>query len=83
MRYLEILATRKEMWEAVRTRQHRIKKIFPFGPNATEFMIFGTVAYELKDGRQTEVPWAAKATMVKESDTWKMGFYQVYLVSVG
>lgn len=68
------------MWEAVRSRQHHVEKIFPFGPNATELMISGTAAYELKDGRKAELPWGARATMVKEFDVWKMGFYQVYLV---
>ncbi|KAE9379649.1 hypothetical protein N431DRAFT_541122 [Stipitochalara longipes BDJ] len=77
--YDEILALRKGMWNAVSSRQHRIEKIFPFGPNATELMIFGTVAYELKDGTKAEVPWGARATMAKESDVWKMKFYQVYL----
>jgi len=78
--HLEILATRKGMWDAVHSREHHIEKIFPFGPNATEFMLFGTVAYELKSGKRAEIPWGARATMVKESDVWKMGFYQVYLV---
>jgi hypothetical protein len=40
------------MWDAVRSRQHRIEKIYHFGPNATELRIFGTVAYELKDRRK-------------------------------
>jgi hypothetical protein len=68
------------MWDAVRSRQHRIEKIYHFGPNATELRIFGTVAYELKDRRKAETPWGSRVTMVKESDVWKMKFYQVYLV---
>lgn len=69
------------MWDAVSSRQHTISKIFPFGANATELMLYGTVAYKLKDNRKAEVPWGARAVMVKEGEAWKMGFYQVYLVS--
>ena len=28
-----------------------------------------------------QVEWAGRANMVKEAEGWKMGFYQVYLVS--
>jgi len=68
------------MWDAVLSREHHIEKIFPFGPNATEFMIYGTVKYKLKNGKMAEVPWGARAIMAKESSVWKMAFYQVYLV---
>jgi hypothetical protein len=43
-------------------------------------MIFGTVAYELKNGKKAEVPWGARAVMKRVADEWKMEFYQVYLV---
>ena len=69
------------MWATVTSRHHKISKIFPFGPNATELMLYGTVEYELKDGRRANVPWGARAVMAKEGDAWKMKFYQVYLVS--
>jgi len=44
-------------------------------------MLYGTVDYDLKDGRQNSVDWAAHAHLVKEGDAVKMDFYQVYLVS--
>lgn len=70
------------MWEAVSSRLHTPTAIFPFGPNATEMMLHGTVAFELKDGRKAEVPWAARAELVKVAEEdWKMSFYQVFLVS--
>lgn len=77
--YDEILATRKGMWTLVSSRLHTPTKIFPFGPHATEVMLYGTVAFELKDGRKALVDWAARAKMVKQDGEWKMGFYQVYL----
>ena len=43
-------------------------------------MLYGTVAYELHDGRKTEIDWAAHAQLVKEEEGWKLGLYQVYLV---
>ncbi|CAG8951724.1 hypothetical protein HYFRA_00005524 [Hymenoscyphus fraxineus] len=76
----EILAFRKSMWEKVHSRSHTPEKIFPFGnQEIDEVMIYGVVKYELKDGGLAEVDWAARANLVKEDETWRMGFYQVYL----
>jgi hypothetical protein len=69
------------MWTHVSKRLHKPVRIFPFGPNASELMLYGTVAYELADGRKTEVEWAARAQLVKnEEGEWKFALYQVYLV---
>jgi len=77
----EILTLRRGMWEKVSSRQHKPLKIFPFGSSTDEVMIYGTVDYGLKDGRQASVDWAARAHLVKEDDAVKMDSYQVYLVS--
>lgn len=69
------------MWEKVQSRLHTPIKIFPFGSHSTEVMLYGTVAYTLKDGKKAEVEWAARANLVKENERWKLSFYQVYLVS--
>ena len=76
-----ILAMRKGMWEAVASRKHTIFKVFPYGENATELMLYGKVQYGFKDGRETSVDWAARAEMVKEGGKWQFRFYQVYTVS--
>lgn len=73
------------MWEKVAARTHSPLKIFPAGAaGADEVMLYGTVAYTLKDGRQAGVDWAARANLVKSGDDGKvrMRYYQVYLVSV-
>jgi hypothetical protein len=76
-----ILALRKGMWEKVKSRKHTPTKIFPFGPNSHEVMIFGTVDYVMKEGdRNVSVDWAARACLVQEGEVVRMGFYQVYLV---
>jgi hypothetical protein len=77
---IEIMAARKGMWTNVAKRLHNPIKIFPFGPDASELMLYGTVAYELHDGRKTTIDWAAHAQLVKEEGRWKFGLYQVYLV---
>lgn len=82
VRNAEIIALRKSMWEKVASRHHKPQKVFPFGANADEVMLYGTVAYELKDGRSASVDWAARAHLVKEDGRVRMDFYQVYLVSV-
>lgn len=69
------------MWTKVSSRQHRPLKIFPFGPNSDEVMLFGTVEYGMKDGGSAAKDWGARAHLVKDGDDVKMDFYQVYLVS--
>ncbi|KAI4729043.1 hypothetical protein E4T49_03235 [Aureobasidium sp. EXF-10728] len=75
----EILSLRKGMWEKVDRRKHTALKVFPFGPNSNEVMLYGTVEYGLKDGREATVDWAARAHLVKQDDAVMMDFYQVYL----
>lgn len=77
----EILAIRQGLWEKVSNRAHFPEKVYPFGANSDEVMLYGTVNYELKDGRKATVDWAARAHMIKEEGQVKMDFYQVYLVS--
>jgi hypothetical protein len=77
----EILALRTGMWTAVKSRLHKVSQLIPVGTSGTEVMLYGTVHYVLKDGRQTTMPWAGRAKTEKEDGEWKMGFYQVYIVS--
>ena len=57
---------RKGMWEKVAKRSHYPKKIFAFGPGSDEVMLFGTVDYELKDGKKTTLQWSARAQLADE-----------------
>ena len=79
---LDILAFRKGMWEHVASRKHKPLKVFPFGQNANEVMLYGTVGYGLKSGKNSEIDWAARAHLVEDEGNMKMDFYQVYLVGV-
>lgn len=76
-----IIAMRHAMWEKVAKRSHDPTKIFSFGNGSNDVMLYGTVGYELKDGKSTTVDWAARAHFVEEGGELKMDFYQVYLVS--
>ncbi|RMZ69922.1 fungal specific transcription [Pyrenophora seminiperda CCB06] len=76
----EIKSLREAMWEKVASRVHEPVKIFPFGPNADEVMLYGTVKYGLKAGGESSKDWAARAQLVKDDDGKVMlKFYQVYL----
>ncbi|KFY96940.1 hypothetical protein V500_02261 [Pseudogymnoascus sp. VKM F-4518 (FW-2643)] len=77
--YEEILAARKAMWTAVASRAHKPIKVFPFGHVSTEFMLYGTVSYEMKDGRKSGLDFSARAKMVQIEKQWKMQDYQVYM----
>lgn len=71
------------MWTAVDARKHTVPKIFPFGNDANEFMLYGTVDLSLKNGGSASLEWAGRAKVVKSATDGKMrmSFYQVYLVS--
>ena len=69
------------MWSAVKSRKHAPMKVFPFGSNGKEFMLFGTVDYIFKDGKEASKDWAARAKLSLVDGRLKLNFYQVYLVS--
>lgn len=71
------------MWSAVSARSHNPIKIFPFGPNSSEIMLYGTVTYEFKAGGSATKDWAARALLTKVSEEWKFKEYQVYLDTAG
>ena len=79
---IEISALRQGMWTSVASRTHSVPKIFPFGNNANQFMLYGNVVLGLKNGAESELEWAGRAEVVKSSTDgmWRMKFYQVYLV---
>ena len=77
-----ILELRKGLWTGpVQKRKHHLKKIFPFGDNSNEMMVYGTVDYGLKNGKDVSVDWAGRALFSEEGGKLKMATYQVYLVS--
>jgi len=77
----EIVKMRHGMWEKVAKRSHKPTKLFSFGGDSDEVMLYGTVDYELKDGRRANVDWSARSHFTHEDGQLKMDFYQVYLVS--
>lgn len=77
---LAIIKLRQGMWEKVAKRSHVPRQIFTFG-GSSEYMLHGSVGYELKDGRKTSTEWAARGQLVQVDGKLKMKFYQVFLVS--
>lgn len=69
------------MWEKVAKRSHKPQQLYAFGSGSDDIMLYGTVDYELKDGKETNVEWAARAHFTNAEGELKMDFYQVYLVS--
>jgi hypothetical protein len=71
------------MWTLVESRKHTLHKIFPFGDNATEVMIYGVVDLGLRSGSTASVDWAGRAQLTQDErdGQWRMSYYQVYLVS--
>lgn len=76
-----IIRKRFAMWEKVSSRSHKPAKIYAFGPDGDDVMLYGTVDYTLKDGKSAKgIDWSARAHFVQDGGKPKMDFYQVYLV---
>nr|POE88417.1 hypothetical protein CFP56_11645 [Quercus suber] len=75
-----ILAMRIGMWAKVAKRSHNPTKIYAFGQCSDDVMLYGTVNYQLKDGKEALVEWSARSHFMMEDGELKMDFYQVYLV---
>ena len=70
------------MWASIISRSHDPIKVFPYGPNSDEVMLYGTVEYELKEGgKKASKDWAARAKLRNVEGEWKFAEYQVYLVN--
>lgn len=68
------------MWEKVASRSHNPMQIFVFSEGSNDFMAYGTVGFQFKDGRQGIADWGARSHFTKVDGQLKMDFYQVYLV---
>lgn len=68
------------MWEKIKSRSHRPLKVFPFGPNSSEVMIFGSVEYEFKAGGSNGLEWAARGVLETDDGRVVWSDYQVFLV---
>ncbi|RVX75875.1 hypothetical protein B0A52_00232 [Exophiala mesophila] len=80
--YDQILDLRKSLWSGpVKTRKHTIKQIVPFGDDGEQVMLHGSVDYGLKNGKDVNVDWAARAVLAEEGGDLKMKEYQVYIDS--
>lgn len=78
------------MWKHVEARKHRLVKVFPasFSPdrsavvimNEAEFMLFGAVAYSMRDDADAVAGWAGHAHLKRDGvgTPWKLAFYRVY-----
>ncbi|KAJ3520509.1 hypothetical protein NM208_g13678 [Fusarium decemcellulare] len=74
-----IASMREAMWNAVASRTHKLGKIFPFGDDSSEVMLYGSVDLTLKNGDTKQLDWAARAQLSRDEGGYKMKFYQVYL----
>jgi hypothetical protein len=65
----QILQFRHSLWSGpIKTCKHSISKIFPFDDNSNEIMLYGTVDYVLKNGKDVMVDWACRAVLTEERE---------------
>ncbi|KIX95133.1 uncharacterized protein Z520_09049 [Fonsecaea multimorphosa CBS 102226] len=83
--YDQVLELRKGLWNGpIHSRKHHLHKIFPFGEGdaGLECMLYGSVDYGLKNGKQLTLEWAARAVLAEyEGKELRFKHYQVYLDS--
>ncbi|KAI1490625.1 hypothetical protein F5X96DRAFT_669498 [Biscogniauxia mediterranea] len=87
----QIRRLREGMWEKVKSRRHRLEKVFPasFGPGRKgeehEYMICGSADFVMKSGEDdvASATWAGRAVLTDvDGGRLKYAFYQVYIHSV-
>ncbi|KAI1427032.1 hypothetical protein F5Y12DRAFT_225963 [Xylaria sp. FL1777] len=85
----EIRNLRESMWEKIRSRRHRLDKVFPAvfelpgheheSERRFEYMLYGSVDLELKSGDKVTGQWAGRAVLRDDGGALKYTFYQVYI----
>ena len=71
------------MWATITSRKHTIYKIFSFGPQSKEFMLYGHVKHTPETGKDIEKEWAGRVELAEDANgELKFKFYQVYVVRV-
>ncbi|KAI1167536.1 hypothetical protein F5B18DRAFT_659231 [Nemania serpens] len=91
----EIRRLREGMWDQVKSRRHRLDKVFPAAFESPEhepggegrrrrrfeYMLHGAVELELelKSGEQLVREWAGRAVLTDGEEGLKYALYQVYL----
>jgi hypothetical protein len=80
----EIRGLRQKMWEKVAARKHKPEKVFlsSFGPDSAagkEYMLFGSLVYEMKTGETQNVSWTGHAIVEEVDGQLKYRYYRVYI----
>ncbi|PWY70658.1 hypothetical protein BO83DRAFT_447413 [Aspergillus eucalypticola CBS 122712] len=75
-----IYALRKALWNPTKRCTHRLKQVFPYGPNSNVAMVHGTLDCVFKDGSAKTVDWAARCHFVM-LDRVYLSRYQIYIAS--
>ena len=83
-RQLAIRNSRNDAWKVIKTRRHRILRVYGFDADAKDLLIIGDVMQELPNGKQVSGEWIARLqfTFKSESDeNPKIKAHQVWAVS--
>ncbi|TGJ87714.1 hypothetical protein E0Z10_g1030 [Xylaria hypoxylon] len=83
----DIRTLRESMWEKIKSRRHKLDKVFPAAfalpehesERQFEYMIYGSVDLELKGGEKMAGQWAGRAVLRDDEGRLKYAFYQVYI----
>ena len=71
---------RKKIWANIPNRDHRAIRVFPFGNDGDELMVYGTVDYKHHDEHEKGTEWAARVKLAKEGGQIKIALYHIFLV---
>ncbi|KAI0435087.1 hypothetical protein F5Y09DRAFT_293642 [Xylaria sp. FL1042] len=83
----EIRVLRGGMWEKIKSRRHKLDKVFPAvfelpeheHEGRFEYMLYGSADFELKSGEKLTGQWAGRAVLRDGEGGLKYTFYQVYI----
>lgn len=77
-RWIGILTLRKALWNPTKQCTHRLKQVFPYGPNSNVAMVHGTLDCVFKDGSVKTGDWAARCHFVMRDRVY-LSRYQIYM----
>ncbi|RDK46812.1 hypothetical protein M752DRAFT_261774 [Aspergillus phoenicis ATCC 13157] len=73
-----IFTLRKALWNPTKQCTHRIKQVFPYGPNSNVAMVHGTLDCVFNDGSVKTGDWAARCHFVMRDRVY-LSRYQIYM----
>jgi hypothetical protein len=80
---IDLVAATTKSWSTVKSRDHIVYKVFPFGPKGDEVMLHGRSNNVTLQDEEITFTWAARMRFVRKADgKVEIDKYTIIVVSV-